>query len=577
VPNTHILELSCDSLYSRLAAAVANAWAHEFVEQNAEARVDVTRQTEKALRAQLDQAQARVEKAEEELLAYARQANLTFTGDEHQTNILEEKLQQVQTSLSEAEKDRALKQSQYEISSTAPLDTLPQLLDDTTSRDGEAKLLELRRELADLRSYMAPGHPRVQRLESQVHELEQNLAKQADRVSKRIANEYHETQRRESLLKSTYDEQSKALAGQAEKTIRYKILRREADINRSIYESLLQRTKEAGVAAAMRANNVRLIDAAQVPLVPYKPRPLANAAIGLIVGLFAGVAFVVMRERADHNIRLPGEATSCLKVPELGAIPSTGEPLVSRLLPSGSAAPEPAAWQQGSPLVLDSVRATLASLLLSPERSDRFPATVVTSVGPDEGKSTIVVNLGLAMAETHRRVLLVDANLRRPRLHEIFRIPNTFGLSDLLEESDFPGEPTASGVVRIGQTELFVLPSGGRTGNISNLLYSARLPKLLDRLRLEFDAVLIDTPPMIQVADARVLGRVAGGVVMVIRAGHTSRDMAVAARRRFAEDGTPVIGVILNDWDMKSTNSLAYKQYHRANRSMFNGNGRHGV
>ena len=596
INGTHILELLCDSPDNRLAATFANAWAAEYIAYNLNSRLQVTQQTEDSLRAQLGEVKARLEKAEEDLLRYARASNLMFTG-EKQNSVAEDKLRQVQQALSDAENERALKQSQFELSTSVPSEALPDSMDTGSSRrQNELKLLELRQELADLRTYMTPAHAKVQRVEAQIAELESALKKANARVVARIGSDYQAVQRRENLIRSNFEAQSKLVADNNEKAIRYSILKRDVDTNRALHESLLQKVKEAGVAKAMRANNIRLVDPAKVPGKPYKPNILRNSLVGLMGGLFVAIAFVIVRQRADHNIRVPGDAYFCINAPELGAIPSgEANSMFSRKLIADAhprrqlAGPPPSAdnqqqsdqlvlggWGQSSSLIADSFRATLASLLLAPENSDRIHALVVTSAGPSEGKSTVVTNLGLALAETHRRVLLIDGDMRKPRLHEIFGIPNEYGLTDLLLGHEMNGNGKGPGLTRVAATsDLYVLPAGSGAGNISNLLYSARLPKLLQRFRDEFDAILIDTSPMIQTPDARVLARIAGGVILVIRAGHTSRDTAVAASKRFADDGTALIGTILTDWDLKGASGPDYKKYYNVTPDHLRSNGSH--
>jgi succinoglycan biosynthesis transport protein ExoP len=304
-----------------------------------------------------------------------------------------------------------------------------------------------------------------------------------------------------------------------------------------------------------------------------------------MAGLFLGIAFITLRERVDYNIRSPGESPACLRIPELGAVPTAElSRSVKPLLiaePDGDIEIQVAA-ENGHPagslpaisttshemsVVAESFRAILASILFSPRNDIRAPGIVITSAGPGEGKSTITSNLGLAMAETDRRVLLIDGDLRNPRLHEIFAIPNRAGLADLLRNDESPELATTRLVRVTAKSSLYVLPAGNTSGRISNLLYSARLPKLLERLREEFDAILIDSPPMIQAPDARILARAAGTVVLVIRAGQTSRDTAAAAKQRFADDGTPVIGTILNDWNLKSASDSSYRKYYNRNGS----------
>jgi capsular exopolysaccharide synthesis family protein len=188
---------------------------------------------------------------------------------------------------------------------------------------------------------------------------------------------------------------------------------------------------------------------------------------------------------------------------------------------------------------------------------------VFTSAGPGEGKTTTVCNLGIALAETNRRVLLIDADMRKPRLHDVFNLPNTWGLSDLLREKapidTLPREALAR---ETGIPGLFVLTSGPATVSISNLLYSSRTAELLHRFRKEYYTVLIDTPPMMQLADARILGRLADAAILVLGCGRTTRDAAKAAKQRLSADGIQVLGSILNRWDPKSASSYGVYGYY---------------
>jgi capsular exopolysaccharide synthesis family protein len=188
---------------------------------------------------------------------------------------------------------------------------------------------------------------------------------------------------------------------------------------------------------------------------------------------------------------------------------------------------------------------------------------MLTSAGPSEGKSTVASNLAVAIAEVGQRILLIDADLRRPRQHEIFNMANENGLSNLLRRrTDLNGDISLGGLIRESSIPgLFVLTSGPPTSAATNLLYSSYFPEFLNYLRGQFDVVLIDTPPMLQIPDARIVGRSADKVIMVIRAGQTTRDAALAARQRFSEDGTEILGTILNDWDPKSSGAGHHTYY----------------
>jgi polysaccharide biosynthesis transport protein len=230
-------------------------------------------------------------------------------------------------------------------------------------------------------------------------------------------------------------------------------------------------------------------------------------------------------------------------------------------LPALSSRIELSTWQRKPSAVAESFRATLVSILFSGENGSRPRVMVVTSSNPSEGKSTVVSNLGIAVAEVNQRVLLIDADLRKPRLHDIFNLKNDNGLSDLLRSKDTVGAALEGAIQQTHVPDLYVLTSGSITSAATSLLYSNRMPELLQKLRTEFETIFIDTPPMLQIPDARVLGRMVDRVIMVVRAGKTTRAAAMAARKRFSEDGTQMLGTILNDWNPKRSPNGYYGNY----------------
>jgi capsular exopolysaccharide synthesis family protein len=232
--------------------------------------------------------------------------------------------------------------------------------------------------------------------------------------------------------------------------------------------------------------------------------------------------------------------------------------------PATAAAPdqvELVTWQRQSSVIADAFRVVLTSLLFSGNNGSRPRVLVLTSAGPGEGKSTAASNLAIALAEIKQKVLLIDADLRKPRQHEIFQVPNDRGLSSLLMERPLPPERLEGILQQTRIPGLFLLPSGPSNRAVVNLLYSANLAELLAQFKKEFDMVIVDTPPMLLMPDARVVGRIADGVLLVLRAGQTTRDTAIAARQRFSEDDTRVVGTILNCWDAKRSSNGYYGYY----------------
>lgn len=553
---TRIVEILVDSTDAQLAAQFANTLTSEFIDQNLEARWEMTQRTGEWLSRQLEDMRIKLERSEDRLQAYARRSGLMFT--EKQGSVAEDKLGQLQAALSAAQTDRIAKQSRFELVRTSPPDALPDVLNDTSLREYQVKLTGLRQERSQLATTFTAEHPQVKRVQAQIDTLQAALERERAAVIQRIRNDYEEAVRREKLLELDYTKQSRLVSEQSEKAIQYNILKREVDSNRQIYDAMLERVRSASVASALRASNVRVVDAARPPEFPYKPRIALNTLLGLMLGGFLGVVFIVMRERMDRTLQEPGDAQFYLNVAELGVIPSAARPRKAL----AEASVETAVVVQKHSILAESFRAALTSILFSSQNGSRPRVIVLTSPGAGEGKTTLAANLGEALAEVNKRVLLIDGDLRKPRLHEIFEIDREHGLSDLLQDAS-PLPESMNGAVRETRVaNLFLLPSGAESAASTNLLYSERMARLLELFEKEFDTVLIDTPPMMQIPDARILGRLADAVILVLRAGRTSRDAAQAARARLAEDGTHVLGAILNDWDPKRAGASRYGYYY---------------
>lgn len=581
---TRVLEVLYDSSDPRFAADFVNTLAQEFIDSNMEARWKMSQQTSEWLSRQLNDMRAKLERSDDALQKYARRTGLMFTSEKD--NIAEEKLRQLQQELSKAQADRVSAQSRWEISKARPPDALPEVLNDNSLRALQDKVTELRRQEAELITIYTEKHSKVRRVAAQIAPLEAALRKERSAIVDRVDNDYQAALRREKLLRADYLKQSELVVEQADKSIQYNILKREVESNRQLYDAMLQRVKEASIASAMRASNVRIVDPAEPPKHPYRPSLPTNVTLGLLSGLLIGVAVVIARERSDRTLRAPGEARFWLNLPELQVIPTlANEEGRSRQITKHSktlslSAPqsrgaqtatavagvlncgrtgadagsvELVTWLRKPSMIAESFRSLLTSILLSRENGESPRVLVVTSASPAEGKTTVVSNLGIALAQIKRKVLIIDADFRKPRIHEVFGLPNRRGLNTLLENSSVSAEPLDGVVRETNVPGLFVLPSGPPNDTAANLVYSENLPILLAGFRQEFDMVIIDTAPMLVMPDARVLGRMADGVILITRAGRTMRDAAVAATQRFSEDSIRVLGTILNDWDPKKS------------------------
>src|SRR6202158_3320469 len=577
--NSRLLEVMYESPDPQLAADFANTLVSEFIVQSQEMRWKSTQRPAEWLTNHLDEMKAKLEQSEAQLQDYARNSGLSFTSEKE--NLAESRLKEIQDELSKAQADRITNQSKFEEAKSKPADSLPQMLEDPTMREYRQKLTELQRQYVELSATLTPAHYKVQRVQAQINELSSEMQKERANVLRRIGNEYAAALRRETLLSKAHDEQQQVVADQSGKAIHYDTLKREVDSSRQLYEAMLQRVNQAGLAAAMRASNVLVVDPAKPPLLPYRPSYPMNSAIGLFGGVFLGFGFVLLRERLDRRISAPGEAQVYLDLPELGVIPldetavsqqisKVLQPLrPSAALPLGSArksplgdCPELATWKRKPSLVAECARTTLTSILLPSQEGDRPRVVVLTSPSPGDGKTTVACNLSIAMAEIGRKGLVIGGDLRRPRLNKLFGMANSWGLSDVLwADSPLETVPLTHLVHDTEVCGLSLLPGGSCGGNPANLFYSPRMSRLLTRLRMEFDMIMIDAPPMIHLADARVLGRFADGVILVVRAGQTTTESALLASQRFAEDGARVLGTVLNSWDPKTGRGYGYGSY----------------
>jgi tyrosine-protein kinase Etk/Wzc len=314
------------------------------------------------------------------------------------------------------------------------------------------------------------------------------------------------------------------------------------------------------MTAGATAGTARILDVAKVPTEPLGPRRFLGAIAGMLSGLFAGCLFVVAKAKLDHTIKRPGDARRALGLRELGAMPDAAfEQERVRMTPAGVAAKEPTraekAYIDDRPSGLaECVRGIRTSLLLGPESPH---VITITSPTAGDGKTTVAANLAAALAESNGRTLILDADLRRPRLHEVFEVSNSQGLVDLLADCYLNPLDFA---VQVSQ-DLWFLPAGVAAFGGPGLLHEAATQELLERLKRQFDVIIVDAPPVLAVSDARALSSVADGTILVVRAGVTEPDDAIEAKTLLEEDGAHLLGVVLNSWNPRVYGPREYERY----------------
>jgi capsular exopolysaccharide synthesis family protein len=563
---SHVIEVLFDSPDPQIAADGANQVVSTYISLNRQARWQSAKDTTEWLKREAAEVKSKLEKSGQVLQDYARSSGLVFTGA--QNTLEEDRMRQMQSALTQAQADRSAKEARYHTALSSS-GAMPPSIDSESLRQYQLTLENIRRQLAELGTTYTSAYGKVQRLEAQRAETEKAIAKERQQILTKMRDEYTTALGFERLLSNAYAAQMKYVQEQTEKTIRYNILKREVETTQNLYDALLSKEKEAGAASSLSATNIRIIDPAKRPAVPHSPNYPLYSALGLFAGALSGIGVVCASEHSNL-VRRPGDV-SMLKLPELGVIPSAkADRRVQRTAVQALATKQEArdlglvTWDQESSLLSESFRAAVASLLF--RTGNRQQVAVITSVHAREGKTTVIANLGIALAETERRVLLIDADLRRPKLHKIFGLCNDWGLTDLLEhpERASTAAPNSSGLLT-AIPGLSVLPSGPGAAAIASLLYSSALSSLLERLRKEFDFIIIDSPPVTLYSDARVLGRQADGVIMVVRASKTTCEQLKLRCQGLLDDGTPVLGTILNDWKLAPGEEQyeAYRDHYR--------------
>jgi len=583
-PRTRILGIDVDSTDSQLALDFTNVLVQEFIKQNIDSRWASTQQTGDWLSHEIDDTRNKLKNSEDALQAYARSSNLFFIGgdNEKQTNvgIGTEKLREIQQELSAVTADRIAKQSVFELARNSPPDALADVLNDANLQSLSARLGDATRQVASLSAVYNPGYTKLQQAQAEVAPLREEFTNRRAALLQRIETDYLSAARREKLLSAAYDAQAREVSGQDERAVQYNILKREVDSNRQLYDTMLQEMKQASIATALHASNVRVVDPAYLQDRPVFPNFKFNGALGLLSGFVCSVGFIFIRERTDRTLRQPGDVKLWASLPELGTIPRlqyTANRSAWTLGPKRVAERESAksdrspmlsersdlltlaeGWDKPTPMV-EAFHSALTSILLAGQNRGTGRVLVFTSVGPGDGKTSVVSNIAIAAAKTGRKVLLVDADLRRPRIHDVFGLRRVGGIAEILcSEAVSANWPALIQQTKI--TGLSVITAGRSSRATTNLFYSLEFSSLLGTWGGKYDLVLIDTPPAMHFTDARVIGAMADGVVLVARAGQTTREALLAIQERFTEDRIHLLGCILNDWDT-SRSGNAYPYY----------------
>jgi len=380
-----------------------------------------------------------------------------------------------------------------------------------------------------------------------------------------LKGQYLAALQRENMLRDSFEKQKQEANKLNESAIEYSILKRDLDSNRTLYEGLLEKLKEAGVTAGLRSNNFRIIDAARVPTAPSEPNIPRNLSFALVLGVISGVGLAFILENMDNTVRTPEQATALSGLPALGMIPlgsrsvahgPTGKRL-ALTAPVAKEVVETVTQVRPQSQMAESYRALRTSLLLS-NLGAPPKVIMVTSARPQEGKTTTSINTAIVLAQKGVRVLLMDADLRRPSVHKTLGMGPRSGLSNVLTGSATTQQTITTSPIL---PNLFIMPAGTPPPNPAELLASANMRDLIAQLREMYDHIVIDTPPTLSVTDAVVLSPRADATILVIRSGQTTKQALRRARDILMQVNAHVAGVLLNAVDLTSPDYYYYYEY----------------
>lgn len=550
VRNSRLVKLYYDSPDPKLAAAILNTLVKNYVNMNMERRFDASTYARNFLQERLQQVKAKLEDSERELVGFARQEQIINIDDKQ--NIVSQNLAATSTALVEAEKKRFTAEANYRQMLATRGQGLNQMLDSKIIQTLKESQAKLEAQYQDNLNIYKPAYPTMVQLRGQINQISAMINQEISNIRMAITAEYEAAKAAEALLRSRIDQLKQEVLALQDRSIQFNILRREVDTNRQLYDGLLQRFKEVGVAAGIGTNNISVVDEAKVPNWPHKPNLRLNALLALVLGLLGGVGLAFLFEHLDDTFRRPEDLEKLLGLPVLGVIPKTRQ----------ERGDERAMALTGH----DDPRSAFAEAYRSVRTALQFSTAsgvprllTVTSAMAGEGKTTTSLSLAIQFAQAGKRTLLIEADLRKPSLHRALNLDNTIGLTHYLAGS---GVEPADIARPTHIPNLFTILAGPLPPNPAELLASARMIELLTLAAEKFDQVLVDSPPLLGLADALILGNLCEGSVLTVEMGSTPRGYVLGAIKRLRGARVHVLGCILTKLEARAGAYGYYRSYY---------------
>lgn len=561
VPSSRILRITYESTDPQLSAKIANGLVDNYVEYNFREKYDATRQASARMEQQLDELKSKVEKSQQALVQYQREHQIANVNDRQ--NVVEQRLADLSSDYSKAQADRMQKESLYNVVRADPSQIVA-LSENSLLEKLQEKSSTLAGDYNEALVQYGPNFPKVLRLKSQLAEADAEVQRERQRTLNNIKNDYLAAVGREKLVAQEVAKQKEEVGNLNTLLVQQNILQGEFDSNQKLYEELLRRLKDATVSAGLRSANVHLVDPAQPPIKPIRPRKTLNILVALMVGLIVGVGLVVVQESMDYSVKSCEVVESIVSAPTLAIVPKADvldagrqrKPVPgSTTLAVAPQVPSLAILKNPRSAVAEAYRALRTSLLLSVKDHRTL---LVTSANAGEGKSCTAVNLAASLGQCGETTLLMECDLRRPSVARVLGLDNRRGMSTILS-----GRNTFDEVVQKmeGVQNVSVITAGPISVGPAELLTSPAMQTALKTALERFTYVIIDSPPMLAVTDASILASMADGIVLVVEIGVTPRKAVSHLRRLIDISGAKLVGVVMNKLDLRNGGYYGYFGY----------------
>ena len=531
------------------ATRIANAFADMYIERNLDFKLEGARSAGTWLGEQTVGLRRQLENSEMELYKFRKERNLLDVGLDDKQGMTRQNLQSLNFKLTDVKARRIEIESIRKLILAAKNDisereSLPEIRDNPVVQKLRENYLDLLKIKADLESRYGEKHPKIDTIQHQISSVLRDYGKELDDVLRAFDKRYQALVETENSLTKWMNHEKQQALELSKLETEYRPLARDAENNGKIYSLITQRHKEIDLTGMLRANNVRFLDRATQPRSPVSPILGLNLVAGAMLGLLFGLLLVFSIESLDKTIKSPEAAEELVGAPLLGVIPMLSQ--ARQQLMADAPERDLVVFNDPTSLAAEACRSIRTNMMFISAQKE-FSLFSVTSPGPRDGKTTVAINLAVTMAQAGARILLVDADMRRPRVHKSFGLKSDRGISNVMA-----GDVQLTDAIHKSEVpNLDILPCGPMPPNPAELLHTDRFRQILAQCRNNYDRVILDSPPIGPVTDPAIIGSVTDGVVLVLRAGHTTREAAKFARRQLGDAGARILGLVINQTDRK--------------------------